>query len=415
MSRNGCSIRQSSVALLSAIFLLTTAAAPVSHVLAQTAGSAVRQDPKDLTGQWQGTVPAQPAGPGAGQRIVFQVSKADGGGWKTVFNYIDLIAAGNGIPRSANLTLQGSTVQIAVPGNGGRYRGQLSPDGQTITGTWAQDSQDGKVGPDLTLILARAATATAWDVPKPPPPPKAMAADADPAFDVATIKPSQIGGSGKSFGIRGRTFSTVHTSLEDLIAFAYDVHAKQIVNGPDWINTEKYDITGVPDHEGAPSNRQWKLMVQKLLADRFQLTFHHEKRDLNVYILSVAKGGPRNLIKSDRTDDGFSVPIRGVPGGFSVAIKNANMGDFASFALQGAVLDRPVLDQTGIVGRYDFKLTWAQLGSEFGGGLPTPPPMDNPPANLFTGIQEQLGLKLEEVKAPADVMVVDKAEKPSAN
>jgi uncharacterized protein (TIGR03435 family) len=91
------------------------------------------------------------------------------------------------------------------------------------------------------------------------------------------------------------------------------------------------------------------------------------------------------------------------------------MGDFASFALQGAVLDRPVLDQTGISGRYDFTLTWAPLGTEFGGNLPAPPPTDDPPAGLFTAIQEQLGLKLEAVKAPAGVMVIDKAEKPSAN
>ena len=96
-------------------------------------------------------------------------------------------------------------------------------------------------------------------------------------------------------------------------------------------------------------------------------------------------------------------------------IHNATMSDFTGFALQGAVLDRPVLDQTGIKGRYDFTLTWAPLGTEFGGKLPPPPPSDNPPPGLFTAIQEQLGLKLDAVKAPADVMVIDKAEKPSAN
>jgi uncharacterized protein (TIGR03435 family) len=79
------------------------------------------------------------------------------------------------------------------------------------------------------------------------------------------------------------------------------------------------------------------------------------------------------------------------------------------------VLDRPVLDQTGIVGRYDFTLTWAPVGTEFGGAPPDLAPTDNPPPNLFTAIQEQLGLKLEAVKAPADVMVIDKAEKPSPN
>jgi uncharacterized protein (TIGR03435 family) len=96
-------------------------------------------------------------------------------------------------------------------------------------------------------------------------------------------------------------------------------------------------------------------------------------------------------------------------------IKNATMTDFTAFALQGGVLDRPVLDQTGIAGRYDFTLTWAPLGTEFGGSLPPPSATDNPPPGLFTAIQEQLGLKLEAVKAPADVMVIDKAERPPAN
>jgi uncharacterized protein (TIGR03435 family) len=403
MKRNSFSARKSCVAILSALLLLgamTPRTAP-----AQTPDA--KLDPKDLTGQWQGT--SQASGQAPEQRIVFVISKSDGA-WKTVFNFIDLIAKGQGIPRSANLTVQGSNVKIAVPGNGGQYEGQLSADGKIITGTWTQGGPVGK------LDLVRATPDIAWEVPKPPPPPKAMDPNANPAFDVATIKPNPTGGGGKGFGIRGRTFSTFNTSLADLIVFAYDVHNKQILSGPDWIDKDKYDITGVPDMEGSPSNRQWKMMVQKLLTERFQLTFHHEKRELPVYILSVVKGGPKNLNKSDATGDGFSVPIRGVPGGFAMPIRNATMLDFTSFALQGAVLDRPVLDQTGIAGRYDFTLTWATNGTEFGGSAQVPPqPVENAPPNLFTAIQEQLGLKLEAVKAPADVMVIDKAEKPSAN
>jgi uncharacterized protein (TIGR03435 family) len=394
------STRWSCIASLSATLLLCAVTTPISWSQTQAAAN-------DLTGQWQGTTQA-PA-PAPAQRVVFLVSKADGGGWKTVFNYIDLIAQGNGIPRSATLTLQGSTVEIKVPGNGGSYHGQLGADGKTITGTWTQG------GPDMTLNLVRTTPETAWEVPKPPPPPKAMAPDANPSFEVATIKPNEGPGGGKGFGIRGRTFSSFHTSLTDLIMFAYDVHSKQIVNGPDWIDKDKFDVTFVPDTEGTPSNKQWKTMLQKLLADRFQLTFHHDKRELSVYVLTVAKGGPKNLTKSDNTGDGFSVPFRPVPGGFTLPIRNARMSDFTGFALQGGVLDRPVLDQTGIEGRYDFTLTWAPLGTEFGGGVPPPQPTDNPPPGLFTAIQEQLGLKLDAVKAPADVMVIDKAEKPSAN
>jgi uncharacterized protein (TIGR03435 family) len=368
---------------------------------------AVAGDTKDLTGQWQGTAQGPPPAPAL--RVVFLISKADGGGWKTVFNYIDLIAQGQGIPRTANLTLQGLSVGIKVPGNGGSYEGKLSADGNTITGSWNQS------GAEMTLNLARATTETAWEVPKPPPPLKPMAPDADPSFEVATIKPNVSGDGGKGFNTRPRSVRTFNTSVTDLIMFAYDVHKKQIINAPDWMDKDKYDITAQPDGEGEPSSRQWKVMFQKLLADRFQLKFHPEKRELSVYILSVAKGGPKNLTKSDSPVEGFSVPIRDVPGGFTMPIHNAEMKDFASFALQGAVLDRPVLDQTGITGRYDFTLTWAPLGTEFGGGLGPPSPSDNPPPGLFTAIQEQLGLKLDAVRAPTPVMVIDKVEKPSAN
>jgi uncharacterized protein (TIGR03435 family) len=392
-----------SISMLAAV-LMAAVIGPISS--AQTVAAGETKDPKDLTGQWQGT--AKGPDPAPELRVVFLVSRA-GTGWKTVFNYIDLIAKGQGIPRSAPLSLQGSTVEIKVPGNSGSYQGQLSADGNTITGTWSQGNGD------MTLNLTRTTAETAWEVPKPPPPPKPMAKDANPSFEVATIKPNVSGDGGKGFGIRGRTLSTFSTSVSDLIMFAYDVHKKQIVGGPDWIDKDKFDLTGVPDTEGEPSNQQWKTMLQKLLAERFQMTFHKEKRELSVYVLSVAKGGPKNLNKSDSTDDGFSVPIRMIPGGFTVSIRNANMGDFAGFALQGGILDRPVLDQTGITGRYDFTLTWSPLGTEFGGAMRPPAPSDNPPPGLFTAMQEQLGLKLDAVKTPTPVMVIDKLEKPSAN
>jgi uncharacterized protein (TIGR03435 family) len=382
--------------------------AAVSVVLVAGVGRAWAQasEAKDLTGQWQGTTQGAPQ---PELRVVFLVSKAADGGWKTVFNYIDLIAQGTGIPRAANMTLRGSTVQIEVPANGGRYQGQLSADGTVITGSWTQGAKT------MTLDLIRATTATAWEVPKPPAPPPPMAANADPSFDVATIKPSDPNARGKGFGIRGRNFSTRNTSLDDLIEYAYDVHLKQIVGGPDWMDKDRFDVSAVPDREGDPSHQQWQTMVQKLLADRFQLKFHHDKRELSVYVLSLAKGGPKNLTRSYRTDDKFSIPIGAAPGGLTMRVSNGSLRDFSGFALQGAVLDRPVLDQTGLKGRYDFVLTWSPSGTEFGGRLPPPPPSDNPPPGLFQAIQEQLGMKLDAVKAPAEVMVIDEAEKPSAN
>jgi uncharacterized protein (TIGR03435 family) len=178
----------------------------------------------------------------------------------------------------------------------------------------------------------------------------------------------------------------------------------------------KFDVDGKPDGEGAPSDTQWRGMMQKLIADRFKFTFHRDKKELSVYVLSVAKGGPK-LTKSDGDPNGLpGLFFRGKLG--DLGVRNATMGDFTSMILQGAVLDRPVLDQTAITGRYDFTLLWTPDDSQFSGmGAKIPPPTDNAaaPPNLYTAIQEQIGLKLDATQAPAEVFIVDHVEKPSAN
>ncbi len=120
-------------------------------------------------------------------------------------------------------------------------------------------------------------------------------------------------------------------------------------------------------------------MVQKLLTDRFKLTFHHDKKELSVYVLTVRKGGPKNVTKSESPAPGFSIPIRPAPGGIAMSVRNGTMTNFAFFGQQGAVLDRPVLDQTGLTDRFDFTVTWAPDESQFGGRIPPPSERTNPP------------------------------------
>jgi uncharacterized protein (TIGR03435 family) len=98
---------------------------------------------------------------------------------------------------------------------------------------------------------------------------------------------------GKGFRVQGRRFSTLNTTLTDLITFSYGIQKRQIVGGPDWMTAEKFDIDAQPDGEGQPNDKQWKSMLEKLLADRFQLKFHHEQRELPVYAMVVAKNGPK--------------------------------------------------------------------------------------------------------------------------
>ncbi len=368
--------------------------------IAMVALSGVAVLAQDLAGTWQGALPAG----GRELRMVIKITTAEGG-LKAVLYSID--QGGQGMAASA-VTLQGSTVRISIAGIGATFEGTLNGDRSAIAGTFTQG------GPSLTLNLKRATTETAWAIPEPPVPPKPMAADASPVFDVATIKLSNPDARGKSFQIRGRQLFTNNTSLSDLITFAYGLHARQITSGPDWLEKDKYDVTAKPDGEGQPNEKQWKTMLQKLMADRFKLAFHRDKKELSVYALTVGKTGPK-LTKSEGDPNGLpGLFFRGLG---VLPARNANMGDLAG-VMQTAVLDRPVVDQTGLSGRFDFTLTWTPDESQFGGlGIKVPPPTDDAaaPPGLFTAIQEQLGLKLESAKAPVEVLVVDRVEKPSEN
>jgi uncharacterized protein (TIGR03435 family) len=241
-----------------------------------------------------------------------------------------------------------------------------------------------------------------------------MAVDAKPGFDVATIKRSDPDISrGTFFTIRGSHIIAANTNGNDLVSLAYGLHTKQIVNGPPWLLTARFDIDGIPDVEGRPNHNQVKLMIQKLLAARFKLAFHHEQRELAVYAIVVGKSGPK-LTKTDRKpsdNTNFSYTNRVV-----LTVRNATMADFAD-GMQASFMDRPVVDQTGLTDRYDFLLKWTPDESQSGLGEKVPPPADDPnaPPGLYTAIQEQLGLKLISSRAPVDVLVIDHIEMPSEN
>ena len=180
------------------------------------------------------------------------------------------------------------------------------------------------------------------------------------------------------------------------------------------MESQKYDITAKPDTDGTPSVKQLKSMLKKLLAERFQLAFHHDKKELSVYALTVAKGGPK-LNKSEGDPNGL--PGLFFAGRMVLNVRNAALMDFTGL-MQATVLDRPVVDQTGLAGRWDFTLKWTPDETQFGGQIPGPPaPTDaaDAPPDLFTAIQQQLGLKFEPAKTAVDVLVIDKAEKPSEN
>jgi uncharacterized protein (TIGR03435 family) len=369
-------------------------------VLAVLAGGTLRA--QDLTGNWQGTLKAD-----KDLRMILVVSKEDGRLQAKLYS-IDESAQPF---RISSISQDGLTVKFAIDLNGTTYEGKMNAGNSAIAGTWTQG-----VTP-LPLDLSRATKETAWEIPAPPKPRQLMAADADPAFEVATIKPNDSDGSMmKALTFKGRTFITVNSSLADLMMFAYSVQMKQIIGAPDWIERDRYDISATPDQEGTPTADQVRVMIRKLLADRFQLKFHSEKRELSAFVLTVGKDGSK-LKPSQPNGNLHGIGIQPARTGAMMFGNNAPIPAFTSF-LQSNVLDRPVVDRTGLTGRYDLTVTFTPDDSLFNGhplGFPEPAEGVEPAPNLFDAIQQQLGLKLTAEKTQVDVLAIDHVEKPSAN
>jgi uncharacterized protein (TIGR03435 family) len=236
------------------------------------------------------------------------------------------------------------------------------------------------------------------------------------AFEVATIKPMDPDAkAGRYITMQGNNrFIEKAYTLKLLIAAAYDLNPRTISGGPSWLESDHYDIVAVTPGELRPSHNEQMSMLRTLLSDRFQLTFHREPKVFSIYELQIAKGGPKLKPAEPHSDVPPSVgPGVVYPQRIVLPGRNATMGDLTSL-LQRAILDRPVVDKTELSGRYDFDLEWAPDETQFGGDVPSAS-AEAPTAPLFTAIQQQLGLKLVATRGPVDTLVVDKAERPSAN
>lgn len=206
-------------------------------------------------------------------------------------------------------------------------------------------------------------------------------------------------------------FRAENMSVVMLIHWAYEMPETRIFGAPAWARSTFYNIDAAADPavdqklrnlSSDDGRKLKKQMVQTLLADRFQLRTHTETREMPIYTLVVAKGGPRlGEIKSGGTTVNYGSNRLEVEGPKSTALLAEVLSE---------EVGRPVLDQTGIAGRYDLILKWAPEHGVFGA-----PVSSNAPPSIFTALQEQLGLKLESQKGPVPVLIVDQVEMPSAN
>ena len=234
-----------------------------------------------------------------------------------------------------------------------------------------------------------------------------------PKFEVASIKPSDPGGTS---GIRrsGYRIAFSNSSLLFLITWAYDIQSDRLYSQPKWLDSVRYDIVGNAPAESLnvrPRLGQigpFQRMMQALLAERFKLAVHRENRELAMYALVVAKGGPKVRLMEPPAAIGqnpFDMPGRGQMVGTQVS------ADMLARVLSNQ-LHRSVQDYTALKGVFDFKLEWEPEAA----GLDEDPTVPGSKgraagASLFTAIQEQLGLKLEARKGPVEVLVIDHIER----
>jgi uncharacterized protein (TIGR03435 family) len=284
----------------------------------------------------------------------------------------------------------------------------------------------------LAALIFLAAPIALTQTPAAPAPPNATPAAAPLAFDVISIHPSK---SGMTTDNNGNTFSRMfirdtpdgysagNATLKYIICEAYDVKSDSIVGGPDWIGTNHYDIDAkvIPAADAPPpklTGAQRRQMIQSLLADRFKLIVHNETKDAPIYELELAKSGSK--LPESTPGDGFAKGIIGIDGNpvpigslmplgpgrlFGQAVTIPSLIDHLT-----SELERPVVDKTGLTGKYDLSLEWtpdSMTASDSPAGASGP--------SLFTAIQEQLGLKLTSTHGPVKTLVIDHVEPPSPN
>jgi uncharacterized protein (TIGR03435 family) len=256
-----------------------------------------------------------------------------------------------------------------------------------------------------------------------------------PAFEVATVKPAAPDARGRYFRPGpGGGISITNMPLKDMIEFAWSVQPFQVSGGPAWIDSTPYDIIAKP--ETKPSQSELPVMLQALLADRFQLRIRHETKEMPIYALVVArkdgKLGP-DLVESKAGScqkvDPAHPPAPPQPGAapsrycgqmmispIGLTVISHTISELTP--LLSRMLQRTVVDETGLKGNFDISL---DLPPDALRG-PSPQSCDDNPArtdstatSIFTAFQERLGLKFESKKGPVEMIVVEKAEKPSDN
>jgi uncharacterized protein (TIGR03435 family) len=235
-----------------------------------------------------------------------------------------------------------------------------------------------------------------------------------PAFEAASIKPNSSGRPGGGISLYPARIKIINSSLKFCVQVAWNVKDFQVSGGANWMDTEHFDIDAVAAN---PITRaESRTMLQALLTDRFGLTIHREMQEKPGYAMVAAKNGPKLQPPIDDPSIMFS---RTPSGDMTLKAPNVSMTDLAG-ALSSA-LGKTVVDQTVIEGKFNISLQWTPdytiepRMNKSREPIPAPPPDATPGPSIFTAVQETLGLKLESKKVPVEVIVIDRATRPTEN
>lgn len=353
---------------------------------------------QSILGIWQGTLPT-PDHP----RIAFKIEDSGDGTLHGILYQFDNALATVAL---TSVTFTPPNAAIDQVNLGLSYKGRLTPDNKSITGFWTEHNQTYP----LTLTLATPNTLFKRADPALLQP---MSPTADPAFEVATIKPTAPGTKDSYLHLRTRDFTAKNRSVQDLIKFAYQVQDRQISGGPAWMVGTKFDLAGEPDAPGLPSIDQYRLMIKKLLASRFNLQLHTVQRTFAVYALTRVENAPAPYpsdadlptgecysYATDDGDDGGQTVFQCV--GFT-------MFTFADLLMR-FIPDRQIVDDTGLAGSFDFTLSMPTSAMQGSNGGP-----EDDRADAFRRAIQPLGFHLVPRKEPINIIVIDHIDPPTPN
>lgn len=239
-----------------------------------------------------------------------------------------------------------------------------------------------------------------------------------PEFEVASIKPSGEGTQSVIYRLPGGRFKAQKATLQALITFAFGISQYELAGGPKWLDADRFDIEATSEqdvgNEPVLRDHQIKLMLQSLLAERFKLKTHPETRKTPAYVIVQAKGGPKLHAAAGPPGPRLGIKFNG-----RLRVMTFESAPISYVARMLAdQMKRPVVDGTGLDGSFDFKLEFVPESVRLKANMDSTAPSEGTGADgpsIFTATQEQLGLKLQMREAPVQILVIDEAEKPTAN